>query len=411
MAFGVVGALMLSSGCGRVGVEMLDAEQGLRDPAGREDAGRPDGAVPVIRPVADASARDAVVGDAGVDIDASDDIDASVDSDAAVDSGATTDSGADVEVDAGSGVPVEVDAGSGVPVEVDAGSGVPVEVDAGSGLPVELDAGPDASEPEVVVDAGPQPCDFSGTWVGKLTGAASWSGGIALASGSGTTHVWSKFEMTASGELVPGSMAICGMTMPSFAITPLMGNERYAMDLNVPLFDAEPPVALAIGGSIQVGAGFPGDDASLSDTAVVLGTTLNDPFHDAWPAVNKIVSNDLDGDGKPGVTFNHVNDANHKYMRLDMFGSARADRGYYASRVVFRTQGKVVSCDEMAGQAVVSRFDTHVIGCHVVGGGDCNTTQRDNLDSWRPIMQINSATYRAIKVGDHATCQMAREAL
>lgn len=316
MAVSAFGALTLSAGCGWVGVELLDPEQGRREAAVPvdTDAGWPDGAVPLVGAVGDASVRDAA-------------------------------------------------------------------------------------------------CDFSGTWVAKLTGAASWPSSLALAAGSGTTEVWSKFQLTSTGELVPGSMAVCGMTMPEFSMNPLLGRERYALDLSNPMFDAEPPVALAIGGSIQVGAGFPGDSAALSDTAVVLGTTLNDPFNDPWPDVSRVVSDDMDGDGKPGVTYDHVDDENHDYMRVDTLGLARSDRGYYASRVVFSTQGTVVSCDEMAGQAEVSRFDTHVIGCHLVSGGDCSTAQRDNLDSYRPMTKIDDATYRAVKVGDQATCQMARETL
>lgn len=349
-AWGALGALVLMAGCGRVGVELLGGDERARDPITgvAADAGPADGAVPVGEDVSDAS-----MGDAAVDAE-----------------------------------------------------------HAGGDASVDVDAGSDASEPETLADAGPQPCDFSGTWVAKLTVATSWPSGVALSSGSGTSEVWAKFQLTPTGALVPGSMAACGVSLPDFSLQPALGFERYAVDFNIPLFDAVPPRTVATDAEIRVeGEGFPGDVISMSEAALVLGTTLADPLNDPWPAAGDLINNDMDGDGKRGVTLAHVNDAAHVYMRVDPLGTVRSDRGYYAARVVFSARGTVLSCDEIQGQAMVPRVDTHLVGCSLVGGGECSTLQRDTLDGLRPLFSLDDATYRAIKVGDHATCQTARSAL
>ena len=242
---------------------------------------------------------------------------------------------------------------------------------------------------------------------------ATWAGSVGIAAGSGTAAVWLKYQTTSDGSLVPGSMTHCGVLIPDFSLTPLLGGERYGVNFGIPLFDAQPPRAFASDPIMQVdGAGFPGDAFTMSQMAQVLGTTLSNPLTDPWPSSpSSLVNNDMDGDGKAGITVPNLNDATHIYMRVDAAASRRAHSGYYASRVVMSWSGSVVSCTEVAGGADVPRWDTHFVGCGLVGGGDCNTTQRDQLDSFRPIHVANGATFRALKAADGVTCTAVRSTL
>ena len=302
--------------------------------------------------------------------------------------------------DAGDGVP---DASQGVDAAVPADGGLDAGASIDAAAPA--DAGSDAS-----VEAGPQRCNFAGTWVAKITIPTRWSGSTGIAAGSGTAEVWIKYQTTSSGSLVPASMVACGVTIPDFSLTPLLGGEHYGVDFDIPMFDAEPPRAYASDPVMLVdGGGFPGDPVTMSQTVQVLGTTLSNPLTDPWPSSpGSLANNDMDGDGKPGVTVPNLNDGTHVYMRVDALGSRRADRGYYASRVVMSWSGSVVSCDELAGDAEIPRFDTHFVGCRLVGGGECNSSQRNLLDDFRPIHMPDSAIFHAFKVTNGASCAVAR---
>jgi hypothetical protein len=174
-----------------------------------------------------------------------------------------------------------------------------------------------------------------------------------------------------------------------------------------------PARAIATDAIIKIqGSGIPGDAVTLSNSALAFGASLADPVNDPWPSSNSaIVSNDMDGDSKPGVTIPHLNDGDHKYLPVDPLRLSRADRGYYAARVVLSASGSVESCTEIKGKALVPRFDTHILGCKVANGGDCDPIQRDLLDSFRPLHKVDSAIFRAIKVADGSSCAGVRGAL
>lgn len=317
-----------------------------------------------------------------------------------LDAGLVADDAGDEEPDASPIDPGVTDAEVGVP---DASSSLDASPEVDATAPA--DSGPDA-----IVEAGPQPCDFAGTWVSKVTMPAEWNGSIGIAPGSGTAAVWLKYQTTSDGSLVAGSMVHCGILIPDFSLTPLLGGERYGVDFDLPLFDAQPPRAFVTDPIMQVdGAGFPGDPMTMSQMAQVVGTTLSNPLTDPWPSSpGSVVSNDMDDDGKPGITVPNLNDGTHVYMRVDAIASRRSDKGYYASRLVMSWSGSVVSCTEVAGDAEVPRWDTHFIGCSLVGGGDCSTAQRNQLDDYRPIHRTDSATFRAFKVANGASCAVAR---
>ena len=59
----------------------------------------------------------------------------------------------------------------------------------------------------------------------------------------------------------------------------------------------------------------------------------------------------------------------------------------------------------------MSKFDNHVVGCLVEGGGPCTATQTEFVDANRVIYTVESATYEMTAVPSGATCADVRAAL
>jgi hypothetical protein len=59
---------------------------------------------------------------------------------------------------------------------------------------------------------------------------------------------------------------------------------------------------------------------------------------------------------------------------------------------------------------MVTQFDNHIIGCHIQGGGECDTTQRNFVDSNRTVYKVTSATFTSKRIPLDATCAAVRAA-
>ena len=278
-------------------------------------------------------------------------------------------------------------------------------------------ASDDAALADAEIDAGPQPCDFSGTWATKVEVALTWTRKTvltqtAIEAGSGTAHVWVRHQSAADGSVIPGSMVGCGVSLPPVEMGNWAGGGTGRVSFDVSLFDTAPPATTTEPVLEVQGDGFPGDPITLSTTAMVLGATLADPLNGAWPAAGSIVSEDVDGDGRPGITLPHLNGNGYVYLPVAIGGATRAEAGYYASRVVLAASGSVVSCSETAGQAQVTRFDSHVLGCREEGGGQCSSAEATLLDDNRPVHTPGLSTYRAVKLAEgDVSCAAVRSAL
>ena len=123
-------------------------------------------------------------------------------------------------------------------------------------------------------------------------------------------------------------MVGCGLSVPGFGFTAFSGGGTGRLNFAVPRFDNSPP-RLSPEPAIQVqGAGFPGDAIVLSPTALLLGATMANPLSATWPTVGQIVSTDLDGDGRPGLTLPHMNGGGYVYLPVEPFAAARSEAGY-----------------------------------------------------------------------------------
>ena len=56
-------------------------------------------------------------------------------------------------------------------------------------------------------------------------------------------------------------------------------------------------------------------------------------------------------------------------------------------------------------------FDTHIVGCKVAGGGECDASQVDFVDVNRTVYEVVDASYEMVQVADDATCADVRAKL
>jgi hypothetical protein len=254
-------------------------------------------------------------------------------------------------------------------------------------------------------------CDATGTYAIKITVSVTWPTGV-LNGGSGTSVLWSRFTGTQSGNNLVGTLQPCGFVLPDFSLNPLVANELYQLTLPNTLFDHIPPYIQPVSTTLSSPGGFLlGAAFSMPSTSFQVGANLTNPASDPWPSVAMLPTLDIDADGKAGVTANYTSGGGYLLPRANMTGTTRSDRGYSATRFSLTAAGSGTSCSELNGTVNFSNFDTHIAGCHISGGADCTTTQRDTLDMGRPLFAPTSATLRAIKVAANATCTAVRAAL
>jgi hypothetical protein len=150
--------------------------------------------------------------------------------------------------------------------------------------------------------------------------------------------------------------------------------------------------------------------------ASLVGINLADPKA-AWPDSYTgiaAMAQDADGDGKPGYSAVPRSGGGFVLPPTSVGiggGAPSAEKVYLVSRHLIAVAGARSSCDEMAGTATVSAFDSHVMGCQVRGAGDCNANQTDFVDQNRMKYRVTSATFRAKKLTAAATCANVRQAL
>jgi hypothetical protein len=255
-------------------------------------------------------------------------------------------------------------------------------------------------------------CNLSGTWAAKMTVQLSWPSSIALATGSGSLQIWLLMTGTQSGNSIPASLVICGITLPDFPSSSLAGNELYGLTFPNTLFDHSPPFLPTVAAAMTLGGSAPGATVSVPSVAFLLGLTLASPTTAAWPSTPETVTSaDMDADGKAGVTTPYKSGGSYLPVPVNFSKMARADKAYLAARVVASMSGTLASCTSITGTATVTNFDTHILGCEYAGGGDCTQTDSDFTDTNRPAYVAGAATISLVKIASGATCAAVRGAI
>jgi hypothetical protein len=253
-----------------------------------------------------------------------------------------------------------------------------------------------------------------GAYAIAITMDVTWPSTTAAAAGMGKIFLWNKSTVSPTGDAVAGMLQGCGTVLPETGLTSLgriaAGGTKILIEVPEDVWDKPSMPKFPVTG-MQAGGATGTFNLSW---AVLLGATLGDP-KGPWPdSYTGLMGADADGDGKPGYIAAPRNGGGFVLppTAVGIGGSApSAERLFLVSRHVVTINGTRTSCDELSGPASVSAFDSHVMGCLLRGGGECNKGQTDFVDGNRMKYVVKSATFRAKKVGDAATCAEVRAAL
>lgn len=252
-------------------------------------------------------------------------------------------------------------------------------------------------------------CDLTGLYALKLSVPATWPATSVLAKGSGTFAFWALVQITQSGTSLTGSVTPCGETVADFSATPII-NEKYGVTFPSTIFDRTPllPSTPSTG---TLGGTSPGATFSFGRASYLVGATLADPNNGAWPSLASTVSQNGDGDTKPGVTAPYKSGSGYSNVPTNSFGTSRANQGYLATRLMFTLGGTMTSCTQASGSATAHGLNSHTLGCHLTSNKDCSTSDTSYLDSNAPAWQLGSSTYTLTKIANSGVCSDVRTAL
>ncbi len=338
--------------------------------------------------------------------------------DAGADGATGNDAASDAGADTGSGNDAAADSGA------DATTGNDASADAGPDGTVGPDAAPDAA------DAGTT-CDFNGTWGTEITLAVAWPGTVMLAPGSGVIRQWVlSTRVQDAGNAITDTANVCGVELPDFKGSGFAGGETYGMTFPTGIFDSADGGAnlpsFTMSGTMS--GSTIGSTYTSTETAVLIGLTLNSATTATWPTAANISQVDQDHDTKPGVTASAKQGSPYSDPPLDFLKTNRADNLYLAIRQVTSASASATSCDTVAGTVTVPQLggayavDSHIIGCHVGSGpnagSDCTTgfgAQSAFVDGARPVFTPPSdagtsfpSTFTSKRLATGATCATVR---
>ncbi len=251
-------------------------------------------------------------------------------------------------------------------------------------------------------------CDATGIWAIKIETPVKWNSSFVLQSGTGVVTNWLLSNRTQQGLAITDTADLCGVETPDYQAAVLFGSEKYGVQFPDATFGSLPKVTLTgTMSSHEVGATF-----STPASAALVGASLANPATDAWPSnVANVVSVDMDGDGKPGISADAKVGTGLSFPPVNATRSARADRVYTAFRqVLASTSGTVTSCDRIEGKGTIAviagkaAIDSHVMGCRRTDGAECNASEYKLLDSAAPVYQpTGEATITMVKLPANAT--------
>ncbi len=295
---------------------------------------------------------------------------------------------------------------------------------------VESDVGDDDDDDDIVadvdagggggdVDAGEGgddcPVQAMGTAGTHIVANVSWSATTGVIAGEGELHIWTRSVMTFDGNDVTAEVSPCGSSVPEIERSALLGGGLVKLEVPNTVWDAPEMPTFNASGSIS---GFnPGATIMMDPVASLIGASMSDPMGGSWPASGQELSGiDHDGNGYPGITTVPKDTPPYTLPPVDLIGAIlpngeRADQLYIATRSIIQLSGTRSSCESASGSANISKFDTHVVGCHLKSGGQCSAAQANFVDENRMLYQIDGASYTMKKVADGASCSDVRAAL
>ena len=252
----------------------------------------------------------------------------------------------------------------------------------------------------------PAPCPATGhVRAVHVTVDVSWPESLGITGGTGQMHIWNAMTFGPPGSEIPTEIRACGADVPAQTTTAVAGG--YMVQGQVPYSAYESASMPKERGT----ATKQGAQLTINSTIAVLGMEMADRAG-TWPSSAQaatVTSVDSDDDGKPGITAIPRQDTGFSLVPINLFQSEFADELYSAQRSSIRLSGIENGCPEtIEGEALVERFDTLVIGCHIKGGGVCTPDEVKFLNDSRPIMKRVKAVWTARLAPDAVSCAEVR---
>ena len=245
----------------------------------------------------------------------------------------------------------------------------------------------------------------------QLVVDVSWSENTAISAGNGKVYTWTKTKFVESGSNITTETMTCGTMLPVLTLSPiaaaLLGGSKTLPEIPDSAWDS------SMQPKVMGTATRSGTMLTANPGPVLVGMTLANAATAPWPAATQIMTADHDGDGKPGVTAIPRQSGDFVAPPTSI-GGAATDKIYVVSRVVATTSATVDGCPAtQMGTADVSKFDNHVVGCHVKGGSECNSDQTMFVDTNSPVFTPKAGTgkFTAKMISDTATCADVRAML
>jgi hypothetical protein len=247
------------------------------------------------------------------------------------------------------------------------------------------------------------PSQDPATLATKITFTVGWPTSTAGNSGTGPINILLLTTFHGTSTLT-GTSQSCGLTLPDLTLNSLAaaiaGGSKVQIQVSNTAWDAITRTFPVMGTQ----SGFnPGDSLNTSASLGLLGLTDASGYNSdtkAWPAAcatgctpaGPFMMSDLqddDHDSNPGITATPLSNSTYALPPTSLLSgsSAAADQVYIVSRNEISLMGMHTgtTCNTGSGMAKITLFDNHVVGCHVKGGGACNSSQVSFVDSNRTI--------------------------
>jgi hypothetical protein len=238
----------------------------------------------------------------------------------------------------------------------------------------------------------------------------TWPATLGASGGTGKFHLWNLAKPSTSGTTLSGTIQPCGNIVPEATLSALVGGGKIQIVVPNAFWDTQAPKFQLTGTQ----SGWTSNSTVvLNNDPALVGLTMTDP-NAAWPAsYTSITADDVDKDGKAGLTAMPQSGSGYVNPPLSILGAAgsKADQVYLATRTEVNLDGAFTSCIDQSGKATTKFLDQHVVGCHVEGGAECTAAEAKFLDDNRTAFTVTGGTYVAKIVADTATCSDVRTAL
>ncbi len=258
-------------------------------------------------------------------------------------------------------------------------------------------------------------CDLNGTWAIKISVPVSWKGSVALQGGNGVVSQYVKATRTREGHVMHESLAICGAVLPDYRSLSL---RKYATRFPNSLFDNGHLELIKVDSHFN-GGFMPGSKFDTASVVSQMGVALRAPLNDPWPALNDVHQFAVDGDqdGHLGVMLVAETAPGYSLPPTRLPTYRPANRFYTAIRNIANITGTQHTCNHATGTAKIPKIngklalDSHVLGCELAGGGQCDAGQTSLLDNYQPIYYMLDGTAGTVtmkRVDAAATCETVR---